>query len=340
MLLDKGADIDATDKMSGTTALLWAAEQDHPEVVKLLIARGAKVNVETTGPAADDSGITALILATREGGLESMKVLLDAGAPIDHQAANGDTALIVAAMSGNAEMIHFLVERGANPSVANKKGWTPLYLTVKARTMETGSMPNPAIDPDGLFNAIQFMLERGADVNARIGVKTEVRSHLTPTWLPEAGATAFLRAAYGADLAVIKLLLAHGADPNIPTADNTTALMALSGVGYFEGFSHDFGTEEESLEAMKILIDHGANVNAVNNSGLSALHGAAHKNFVKGIEYLAANGADFMARSHFKSQYDGRSVTAGYIPLDWAAGVNIGQHPRPTTKQPSRSFRN
>jgi ankyrin repeat protein len=323
LLLDSGANVEAAEKMSGSVALSWAAEQSHPEVLKLLIARGAKVDTRTTGPTPEEAGITPLILATREGDLGSMKILLDAGAPIDQQSGNGNTALLVAALNGNAEALHLLLERGANPSIANKKGWTPLYLAVKARTMETGSMPNPQMDQDGLFEAIRGMLERGADVNARIGAKTDVRTHITPVWLQEGGGTAFLRAAFGGDLAVMKLLLAHGADPNITTTDHTTALMALSGVGYFEGFTHDFGTEEESLEAMKILIDKGATVNAANDSGLTALHGAAHKDFVKGIEYLAVHGADFTARSHFKSQYDGRSVT-GYIPLDWAEGVNIG----------------
>ncbi len=335
LLLDKGANLEATETMSGSTALTWAAEQDHPEVLKLLIDRGAKVLVQTTGPGTDDTGITPLILATREGGLKSMKILLDAGAPVNHQSANGNTALIVAAMSGDAESMHFLLEHGANPNLANKKGWTPLYLTVKSRTMETGSIPNPPMDKDRLLSAMQVMLERGADVNARIGAKTEIRSHLTPVWLQEAGGTAFLRAAFGADLPAMKLLLAHGADPNITTTDNTTALMALSGVGFFDGFTHDFGTEEESVEAMKILIERGANVNAANASGLTALHGAGHKNIVKGIEYLASKGADFTARSHFKSQYDGHSVTGtGYIPLDWAEGVNIGRLPRHTTKKP------
>jgi uncharacterized protein len=323
LLLDKGAKIDATEKLSGTTALMWAAEQDHPEVLKLLIARGAKVDAQTTGPEAGGSGITALMLATRESGLESMKVLLDAGAPINQQSSNGNTALIVAAMSGDARTIHFLLERGANPKIANEKGWTPLYLTVKARTMETGQSPNPVVDQEGLFSAIRLILERGADVNARIGEKTEIHSYLTPIWLKEPGATALLRAAFGGDLAVMKLLLAHGADPNIATKDNTTPLMALSGVGYFEGFIHDFGTEEESVEGMKLLVALGAQVNAVNDSGVSALHGAAQKNFVKGIEFLAANGADFTVRSHYKSQYDGRSGT-GYIPLDWAQGVTLG----------------
>lgn len=274
-------------------------------------------------PAGGNGGITALILATREGGLESMKVLLDAGAPINQPSANGNTALIVAAMNGNAATINYLLERGADVNLANLTGWTPLYLTIKARTMEKGTMPNPKLDQEGLFKAISFMLDHGANVNAKIRGNTEVHNGIAATWLREGGATAFLRASFCADLPVMKLLLAHGADPNIATGDNTTALMALSGVGYADGFTHDFGTEKESLEAMQILIDRGADVNAVNSDGVTALHGAAHKNFLAGIEYLVSKGADLAARSHRETQFE-RKGGPGNTALDWATGIQIG----------------
>jgi len=274
-------------------------------------------------PAGGNGGITALILATREGGLESMKVLLDAGAPINQQSANGNTALIVAAMNGNAATINYLLERGADVNLANAQGWTPLYLTVKARTMEKGTMPNPKLDQEGLYKAIEFMVSHGANVNARIRGNTEVHNGIAATWLRENGATAFLRAAFCADLRVMKLLLANGADPNIATTDNTTALMALSGVGYADGFTRDYGTEKESLEAMQILIDKGANVNAVNADGVTALHGAAHKNFLAGIDYLVSKGGDLSIRSHRETQYE-RKGGPGNTALDWATGIQIG----------------
>jgi ankyrin repeat protein len=274
-------------------------------------------------PAGGNGGITALILATREGGLETMKVLLDNGAPINQQSANGNTALIVAAMNGNADAINLLLERGADVNLANAQGWTPLYLTVKARTMEKGTMPNPKLDEDGLYKAIEFMVNHGVDVNARIKGNTEVHNGIAATWLREAGATAFLRASFCADLPVMKLLLERGADPNIATNDKTTALMALSGVGYADGFTHDFGTEKESLEGMQILIDRGAQVNATNPDGVTALHGAAHKNFLAGIDYLVSKGADLSIRSHRETQYE-RKGGPGNTALDWATGIQIG----------------
>ena len=121
-----------------------------------------------------------------------MKVLLDAGAPINQQSANGNTALIVAAMNGNAAAINFLLERGADINLANAQGWTPLYLTIKARTMEKGTMPNPRVDQAGLFKAIEFMVDHKVDINARIRGNTEVHNGIAATWLREAGATAFM----------------------------------------------------------------------------------------------------------------------------------------------------
>jgi ankyrin repeat protein len=189
--------------------------------------------------------------------------------------------------------------------------------------MEKGTMPNPRVDQEGLFKAIQFMVEHKVDINARIKGNTEVHNGIAATWLREAGATAFLRAAFCADLPVMKYLLAHGADPNIATLDKTTSLMALSGVGYADGFTHDFGTEKESLEAMQLLIDLGADVNATNADGVTALHGAAHKNFLAGIEYLVAKGGDLSIRSHRETQYE-RKGGPGNTALDWATGIQIG----------------
>ncbi len=348
-LLDAGAEIDAKESYQQTTALLWAAEQNHADVVTLLLARGANAGTASkvvlltppggrrpaaAKPAVDDDpdapppptgkgGLTALIIAVRERGIESVKALLDAKAPIDHQSADGSTALLVATQNGDADIAKLLIERGANVNLVNSKGWTPLFLAVKARTLETGTMPNPLLDKTALFDVIRMLVEHGADVNARLKANTEVHNAITATWIREPGATAFMRASLCGDLEVMKYLLAHGADPKINTNDGTTALMALSGVGYADGFMRDYGGPKESLEAMQLLIDLGIDVNAKNSDGVIALHGAAHKNFLEGIQVLVDHGGDLTIRSHKVSQFESRG-NPGNTPLDWATGVQIG----------------
>ena len=222
----------------------------------------------------------------------------------------------------HAEMARLLIERGADVKLANGKGWNPLYLAVKARTMERGTMPNPVVDTDAMLDVIRLLVEKGANVNARLKANTEVHNSIQATWLREPGATPLLRAALCGDLEVMKLLLAHGADPKINTDDGTTPLMALAGVGYSEGFMHDFGGPEQSLEAMKLLIDAGIEVNAVNSDNVMAVHGAAHKNFLQGIQMLVDQGADLAARSHRVSQFE-RKGSPGNTALDWATGVSV-----------------
>ncbi len=357
-LLDAGAKVDVSDQLRGTTALMWAAEQNHADIVKLLLDHHAPADARTkvvagavrparkpakaaAAAAADGQeeeeapaqplpasanstgGVTALMLAVRENAIEAVTALLDGGAPINETSGNGSTALLVATQNGNARMTHLLIERGADVNLANGKGWNPLYLAIKARTLEKGTMPNPEVDEKGLMEDIRMMVDKGANVNARLKADTEIHNGIAATWLREAGATPFLRAALCGDLEVMKLLLAHGADPKISTADGTTTLMALSGVGYAEGFMHDFGTPEESLEAMKLLLDAGIDVNAKNTDDVTALHGAAHKNFVAGIQMLVEHGADLTARSHRASPFE-RVGNPGNTPLDWATGVQIG----------------
>jgi ankyrin repeat protein len=139
--------------------------------------------------------------------------------------------------------------------------------------------------------------------------------------LNEAGATPFLRAALCGDIEVMKLLLAHGADPKIPTNDHTTPLMAAAGVGYSDGFIHDRSVEE-TIEAMKLILDLGADVNAANDQGLTALHGAAHKAALEEIQLLVDRGGDLAAKDKGSKAYG--ADTPGLLPLDWAQGVVVG----------------
>jgi ankyrin repeat protein len=131
-----------------------------------------------------------------------------------------------------------------------------------------------------------------------------------------------LRAALGGDLTVVRLLLAHGADPLIKTVDNTSPLMVASGVGWADGMTHEY-SEDETLELVKLLVSAGAGVNDANTHGITALHGAAYKGANKVVQFLVDRGANLAAKDKGEDYGFGAS-TVPMTPLNWAEGVPIG----------------
>lgn len=340
LLLDRGAKINAKDTLRGTTALMWAAEQGHATVVELLAARGADLRIQSEilrplkrrglgfapasqqgGPDAPvKGGLTALLFAAREGSLDCVRVLIQAGADVNQTSADGSSPLLVAVQNGYYDLAAFLLDHGANVNLANSKGWTPLYLAVKTRNQETTAIPGP--DTDGVLDFIKILLDRGADPSVRIKDDTEIHQGMTAAWLKEAGATPLLRAALCGDLTVVRLLLAHKADPSIPTFDHTTPLMVASGVGWAEGMLREY-SEDQTFEVVKLLVDLGADVNAANDHGITALHGAGFKGANKVVQFLVDHGAKLDALDKGEDYGFGVS-TVRMTPLNWAEGVPIG----------------
>ena len=277
-------------------------------------------------------GLTALAFAARQGDVESARVLLDAGADVNQTTEYGWTPLLAAVHNRYYRLAMLLLERGADPSLANQGGWTPLYLATDNRNIEAGDYPTRRPDLDHL-ELIAALLARGADPNARMASSTETRTIFTHQWLYEAGATPFLRAAQSGDVALLRRLLAHGADPSIPTANGTTPLMVASGIGWVEGVTHEW-SEEDTLDTVRLLLDLGADVNAADADGRTALHGAAHKGRNGVVRLLAGHGADLAARDY--GSRDSIHALAGvtWQAIDYADGlVRIGvqssiEHPR------------
>ncbi len=334
LLLEAGAKVDAKETLRQTTALMWAAEQGHPEAISLLVAAGADLNAQSTieeakkrrgvvykqGENQHTGGVTPLVLAARQGNLDAVKVLAESGADLNKGAGDGTTAMVVAVQNGHYDVAQYLVEKGADINKANEKGWTPLYLSVKHRNLETGTIPVP--NQHQATDFIKLLLDRNVDVNARVTFNTEIRNGQRATWFEEDGATAFMRAALCGDIEMMRLLLAKGADPKIPTADGTTALMAAAGVGYTEGFIQ-YRSREDSIAAVKLLLELGAaDVNAQNAGGLTALHGAAHRAALEEIKLLVEHGADLSIESKPAAKFG--NSTFGLLPLDWALGVPVG----------------
>jgi len=335
-LIARGAKVNTTENLRGTTALMWAAEQGHAAVIKFLLDSGADVNARSSivrplkrnglgfardgKPSEPMGGLTALLFAAREGSLDTVRVLVAAGANLSQASADGSSPLVVAVQNGHYDIGRFLLEHGADPNGANDKGWTPLYIAVANRNALNTAVPPPS--KEGALDFIKLLLDRGADPNARIKVRAEVHQANTSLWLKEAGATPLLRAALCGDLTVVRLLVDHGADPRIGTFDSTTPLMVAAGVGWAEGFTFQY-SEDETVELVKFLLDKGAGINDANQDGITALHGAAYKGANKIVQLLVDRGADLAAKDKGEDYGFGVS-TVRMTPLNWAEGVPIG----------------
>jgi ankyrin repeat protein len=273
---------------------------------------------------AEGGGLTALVFSAREGDLESARILVGSGADVNQVTQYGWTPLLTATQNRHYALATFLLEHGANPNLANKGGWTPLYLTTDNRNIEGGDYPVRAGDLDHL-EFIKTLLAGGANVNARAKDSTETRTIFTMQWLYEDGATPFLRAAQSGDIALMKLLLSHGADPKIATANRVTALAAAAGIGWVQGVTYE-RSEEDTVEAVKLCLELGIDPNAVDGDGRTALHGAAHKGRNAIVELLVAHGAKLDARDlGSRDTVAGEQVGRGWLPVDYADGlVRVG----------------
>src|SRR5581483_7011512 len=283
----------------------------------------------------DGGGLTPLVYAAREGCLECAEALVQGGADVNQQTLYGWTPLLTATQNRHYKLAAYLLDHGANPNLANKGGWTPLYLATDNRNIESGDYPVRKPDMDHL-DYIKLLLDKGANVNARIcgaqssdkeckGDTTETRTNFTMQWLYEDGATPFLRAAQSGDVELMKLLLAHGADPKIATAHNDTALAVASGIGWVEGVTFEW-SPEQSVEAVKMCLDLGIDPNVADDQGRTALHGAAHKGRTEVIQLLVDHGAKLDAHDGgSRDSINGALLGKTWIPLDWARGlVRVG----------------
>jgi uncharacterized protein len=276
-------------------------------------------------PAPKDGGaLTPLVYAVRSNDVESVKVLLAAGADVNQVTGYGWSPLLVATQNRYYQLGAFLLDHGADPNLANKGAWTPLYLATDNRNIENGDYPVRKGDMDHL-DFIKLLLDKGANVNAQVKDSTETRTVFTNQWLDENGATAFLRASQSGDLALMKLLLARGADPKIATVLGVTALQVAAGIGWVEGITYEW-SEHDTLEAVRMLLDLGLDPNAQADTGRVALHGAAHKGRAAVVQLLADHGARLDVRDYGNTDNRGGKLAVHtWQPVDYADGlVRVG----------------
>jgi ankyrin repeat protein len=271
-------------------------------------------------------GLTALVFAARDGDAESANLLLEAGADVNQVTEYGWSPLLTAANNRHYKLGRLLIEWGADVNLANKGKWTPLYLATDNRNIEGGDYPVPKPDMDHL-DFIEILLDSGADVNARAKDNTLSRTIFTMQWFLESGATPFVRAAQSSDTELMKLLLAYGADPKIPTDHNDTALTSAAGMGWVEGVTYE-RSAKENFEAVKMLLDLGLDPNAANHDGRTSLMVAAMKGRSDVVQLLVDHGARLDTRDRGNRDTETTvSVNAGHTweALDYADGlVRVG----------------
>ncbi len=286
---------------------------------------------EIDGPQAGlvgrgGGGLTPLIYASREGCLECARLLVEAGADVNQESFFGWTPLLTATNNRWYELGAFLIDRGADVNLANMGGMTPLYLATDNRNIEGGDYPVPTADTDDL-EYIRLLLMSGADPNHQVASDTETRTIFTMQWFLETGATAMVRASQSGDTALMRMLLEYGADPFIPTEYGDTALSAAAGIGWVEGVTFEW-SRDENLEAVRMLLDLGADRNSTNQDGRTPLMGGAMKGRIEVIETLVEAGALLDTRDYGSRDTDkAGSQLAGHTwqAIDYADGlVRVG----------------
>jgi ankyrin repeat protein len=356
-LLARGAKVNVREKSFDLTPLMLAAWSGSEKSVDHLLRAGADVKAQTrlgpmpkfvepgAGRASHGDGIlrggvpergsrpartglmTALHYAAREGHTSVVALLLGNGARIDDPEANGVRPLLLAIMNDHAETARYLIEHGADVNADDWYGRTPLWAAVDIRNVELdGELNTQVADRDGALGIIRLLLARGANPNARTRESPPGRIWLMQagslSWVDFTGQTPFLRAALAGDVTTMRLLLENEADPNIATFGGTTPLMAAAGVNwvYFQTFDEG---QDHLLEAVKLCVELGQDVNAANSMGVRAIHGAANRGSDAIVRYLVEQGARLDAKDN-----QGRSA------YTWAQGVFLATHaavPKPST---------
>jgi ankyrin repeat protein len=328
VLLAHGADVNSKEQWRQQTPLMWAVAESHPEMAQELIAHGADVNTRqvtwnwerqmTKEPREKWmplGGLTPLLFAARQGCLECARILLKAGAEINAADPNDVSPVLMATINGHYDFAGLLLDQGADPNIADETGRTALYAAVDMHTMPASNRPSPNDVENRLtsMDLIQSLLAHGANVNVQLKKIQPYRTKLDrgDDTMLGTGTTPLLRAAKAGDAEAIQTLLAKGADPKIPNKTGISPLMAAAGLGTKEeDTTARTKTEAQAIASIKLFLDAGVDVNAADNQGDTALHGAAQKGTDQVVQFLVDHGAKLDIKDK-----KGRS------PLDAAMGL-------------------
>ncbi|HLK69720.1 MAG TPA: ankyrin repeat domain-containing protein [Bryobacteraceae bacterium] len=267
-------------------------------------------------------GMTALLYAARDGQMDAARELLAGGADIN-QVSTGDkiSPMVMAIVNGHLDVAKMMLDRGADPNLVSEAGLTALYTVIDVQWAPHAWFPQPITEQEQVnyLDLMKALIDHGANVNARLGKKIWFRSFTHDvTWVDPAGATAFWRAAQSTDMAAMKLLIEHGADPKLTNTAGDTPLMVAAGIGWGANFTTN--APGSPLPAVKYCVELGNDLNAVDARGYTALHGAAYIGNNEMVSYLVEKGAKVDVRTK-----------AGDTVADMANGPNRFGIPHPET---------
>jgi ankyrin repeat protein len=328
LFIRRGANVEARERAYYQTALVWAAGEGHLAVVNALLEAGANPNatsrIITLSRGRGDGGrmwvdftsggLSALMFAARGGQVDVVRRLVDAGATVNYANPDGLTALLIAVINDETDVAAALLEKGANPNDGSLYEAVVLNNVRLNETVGEATRPRPRHEnPITPLQLIERMLARGADP-----MRTATYTlHGDTTGQPEpVNQTPFLRALQAQDVDVLRLMIASGANVNLAMETGTALMTALQGGARFGGgfgvqpAAYRFAGTRSAIEAVRLLLDAGADVNGVRENGDTALHIAAQTGNLEMIQLLADRGARLDAKND-----------AGFTPLDAANGT-------------------
>ncbi|MBV8819373.1 MAG: ankyrin repeat domain-containing protein [Acidobacteriaceae bacterium] len=316
---DPAADLNGFARALGFESALFRpdAAGKHKAKAGDVAARGPrKIGADTMG------GMTALLYASREGNLEVVRALVEGGATVNH-VQDGDkfSPLVIAIVNGHYDVAKYLLDHNADPNLATTSGLGALYATIDMQWAPKTWVPQPRTDQEKTtyLELMQELLDHGANVNAQLGEKLWFRSFTNDyTWVDPTGATPLWRAAQSSDIAAMKLLVAHKADPQIKTKEGLLPLHAAAGIGWAGNWS--VNAPYPAVEAVKYCVELGNDVNATDLRGYTPLHGAAYLGNNDMVNFLVAKGANVQVKSK-----------AGDSVADMANGPTRFGQPHPET---------
>jgi ankyrin repeat protein len=276
LMLAGGADPDAQEANAGQNALMWAISERHSEVTAELVRHGADVN------ARSKNGFAAISFAAQQGDTNSIGTLLEAGANVNDVAPkSGLTPILIATAMGRTKAVVLLLDKGADPNVVAANGFAPLHLAAKRK---------------GAVAIVSALLAHDAKPNVRVNAKKPVE---TVNGIILNGATPLALAADINNFDVVKALVDGGADPLIPTQENTTPVMMAAGAAIYATRPRSPEERALAIKTVTFLVEHGSDVNGAGQFGWTAVHSAAYMGLNDVIEYLAGKGANLDSKDSF-----------------------------------------